>query len=82
MITNHFARKTGFLARVERLTAPFANLLGWHSDFEIDTVLRQPSLEIVENASIPPLAMMTFLVLEKTPADGSRVASGPVRAAS
>ena len=65
VITNHFARETGFLARIERLTAPFANLLGWHSDFEIGTVLKQPDLTIIEQKSLPPLGMMTFLVLQK-----------------
>lgn len=65
VITNHFARETGFLARIERLTAPFANLLGWHSDFEIGTVLKQPDLSVIEQKSLPPLGMMTFLVLHK-----------------
>lgn len=65
VITNHFARDTGFLARVERLTAPFANLLGWHSDFEIETVLKEPNLSIVEQKTLPPMGMMTFLVLRK-----------------
>lgn len=65
VITNHFARETGMLARIERLTAPFANLLGWHSDFEIRTVLRQPNLTVTEKKSLPPMGMMTFLVLKK-----------------
>jgi len=50
---------------IERLSAPFANLLGWHSDFQISTVLGQPDLEMVEKGKIPPFGMMTFLVLEK-----------------
>lgn len=65
VITNHFAREAGFLAVVERLSAPFANLLGWHSDFHINTVLGEPDLEIVEQGRFPPLGMMTFLVLQK-----------------
>ena len=65
VITNHFARETGMLARVERLTAPFANLLGWHSDFEISTVLKRPDLTVIEQRSLPPMGMMTFLVLQK-----------------
>ena len=65
VITNHFARETGFLAKLERLSAPFANLLGWHSDFEIGTVLKQPELMVVEQSSLPPMGMMTFLVMEK-----------------
>ena len=66
VITNHFARNTGLLSVVERLSAPFANVLGWHSDFEIETVLSNPRLTLVEQTPLPPMAMMTFLVLEKT----------------
>lgn len=65
VITNHFARETGMLARVERLSAPFANLLGWHSDFKISTVLKQPDLTVIEQRPLPPMGMMTFLVLQK-----------------
>lgn len=65
VITNHFARETGMLARIERLSAPFANLLGWHSDFELSTVLKQPNLTVLEQRSLPPMGMMTFLVLQK-----------------
>jgi len=65
VITNHFARDKGFLAAIERLSAPFSNLLGWHSDFEVSTVLREPTLTVVEKRTLPPMGMMTFLVLEK-----------------
>ncbi|WP_108815742.1 class I SAM-dependent methyltransferase [Loktanella sp. Alg231-35] len=65
VITNHFARERGLLAWIERLTAPFANLLGWHSDFEISTVLKESNTSVVEQRSLPPLGMMTFLVLQK-----------------
>lgn len=66
VITNHFARDKGALAAVEKWTAPFANLLGWHSDFRIETVLAEDSLTVAEKSTIPPLGMMTFLVLKKT----------------
>lgn len=66
VITNHFAREKGMLAWMERLTAPFANLLGWHSDFEISTVLKQPDLTAIEQRTLPPIGMMTFLVLQKS----------------
>jgi len=66
VMTNHFARETGFLARVERLTAPFANLLGWHSDFEMSTVLQEPGLKVIEQRPLPPMGIMTFLVLRKS----------------
>ena len=66
VITNHFVRKQGVLALLERISAPFANIIGWHSDFEIETVLQEKTLAVEEQKSLPPLGMMTFLVLTKT----------------
>lgn len=66
VITNHFVRKRGLLAFLERISAPFANVLGWHSDFELETILQEPSLAIEEQGSLPPLGMMTFIVLRKS----------------
>ena len=65
VITNHFVRKTGALYVLERLLAPVANVIGWHSDFEIETVLGSDCLRIDVQRPLPPLGMMTFLVLEK-----------------
>lgn len=65
VISNHFARQTGLLSRVERFSAPFADLLGWHSDFDIATVLRSSTLMVKTQRSLPPLGMMTLLVLQK-----------------
>lgn len=65
IITNHFAHESGILAVAERISARFYDVLGWHSDFSIDTVLGEPSLQIVEQQKFPPLRMMTFLVLQK-----------------
>lgn len=65
VITNHFARERGALATLERVFAPLANTIGWHSDFPIDRVLQERSLVLEERRSLPPLGMMTFLVLGK-----------------
>ena len=64
IITNHFVREKGVMAFLEKVAAPFANVLGWHSDFRIDTVLRD-DLDVTEKKSLPPVGMMTFLVMEK-----------------
>ncbi|MFX0541511.1 class I SAM-dependent methyltransferase [Roseovarius sp. S4756] len=66
VITNHFVRTEGVLAFLERISAPFANILGWHSDFEIETVLQEQALSVDMQKSLPPFGMMTFLVLTKT----------------
>ncbi|MFD2740028.1 class I SAM-dependent methyltransferase [Sulfitobacter aestuarii] len=65
VITNHFTRRQGVLGTLERLSAPFANVIGWHSDFEIETVLQEPDLVIEQQRPLPPMGMMTLLVLEK-----------------
>lgn len=66
VITNHFVRTQGVLAFLERISAPFANIIGWHSDFEIETVLKEQTLAVERRRALPPLGMMTFLVLTKT----------------
>ncbi|WP_299849594.1 class I SAM-dependent methyltransferase [uncultured Roseovarius sp.] len=65
VVTNHFVRTKGVLAALERISAPFANTIGWHSDFEIETILGEKVLSVEEQRQIPPLGMMTFLVLRK-----------------
>lgn len=65
VITNHFRHERGLLAFLARVSAPFSAVLGWHSDFDVGTVLKQDNLKITDRKSLPPLGMMTFLVLEK-----------------
>lgn len=67
LIVNHFAREGGALSVVERLAAPLANLLGWHSDFSRDRVLADARLRLVEEDTLPPFGMMTYLRLRKDP---------------
>lgn len=66
VITNHFKRQTGMLASIERLFSPFSHILGWHSDFEIETVLQEKTLRVEEQRPMPPLGMMTLLILRKS----------------
>lgn len=65
VITNHFMRDTGVLAVIERASARFQNILGWHSDFRIETILQEPDLSVETQVTLPPMGMMTFLVLHK-----------------
>jgi phosphatidylethanolamine/phosphatidyl-N-methylethanolamine N-methyltransferase len=65
VIVNHFAREKGILALIERLSARFPNTLGWHSDFEKSRVLGVPGLRILKERNLPPLGLMTLLVLHK-----------------
>lgn len=65
LITNHFAREDGLMAAVERVAAPLSNVIGWHSDFPISTVMQEPTLELAERETLPPMGMMTFLAFRK-----------------
>lgn len=65
VIVNHFKHTFGPVAFLGRVLAPFAHLIGWHSDFRIEQVLGTPGLEVASHAAIPPVGMMTLLVLEK-----------------
>jgi phosphatidylethanolamine/phosphatidyl-N-methylethanolamine N-methyltransferase len=66
VVVNHFKRDGGVLGALERATAPLANLLGWHSDFDRAVVLGEPRLRLKEERTLPPLGMMTLLRLVRT----------------
>jgi phosphatidylethanolamine/phosphatidyl-N-methylethanolamine N-methyltransferase len=61
MIANHFAGRAEGWSFAERLAAPLANLLGWHSDFPIERVLGHPLLKLEEQVQVRPFGLMTFL---------------------
>lgn len=61
MIANHFANRAEGWTIAERLAAPLANLLGWHSDFSLDRVLHHPQLRLEQQVQVRPFGMMTFL---------------------
>lgn len=65
VIANHFRHQRGLWAVLARAAAPLDRVLGWHSDFDIATVLAEPRLRVLERHRLPPLGLMTFLVLEK-----------------
>lgn len=71
VITNHFAREKGVLSVISKIISPFANSIGWHSDFKIDRILNEDCLSVVERKKLPPLGMMTFLAFEKSAAAGA-----------
>lgn len=68
VIVNHFARDASdrsALTLLERVAAPFANLLGWHSDFAKATVMGERDLELIEEQHLPPFGMMTLMRFRK-----------------
>jgi phosphatidylethanolamine/phosphatidyl-N-methylethanolamine N-methyltransferase len=65
LVVNHFARNEGWLAWFERKFAPFADLMGWHSNFPKDRVLGVDALHLVEEKHLTKLGLFTFLRMEK-----------------
>lgn len=65
VIVNHFACDGGILGALERMSSRYANRLGWHSDFEMSRVLGARGTRIERQTKLPPLGMMTFLILRK-----------------
>lgn len=68
VVVNHFARNesgTTALTMLERAAAPFANLLGWHSDFDRNRIMQVPRLTLFEEQRLPPMGMMTLLRFRK-----------------
>jgi phosphatidylethanolamine/phosphatidyl-N-methylethanolamine N-methyltransferase len=61
LIANHFAGRAEGWSGIERLAAPLANLLGWHSDFAIERVLGHPKLKLEEQVQVSPFGLMTYL---------------------
>ncbi|WFE74371.1 class I SAM-dependent methyltransferase [Roseinatronobacter sp. S2] len=66
LLVNHFARDEGWLAWLERKFAPFADYMGWHSNFPKDRVLGEKALRLVEETPLTKLGVFTFLRMEKT----------------
>ncbi len=68
LIVNHFARDPqdhGALPWLERVAAPFADVLGWHSDFARARVTGTPGLTLISEQRLPPFGMMTLLRFRK-----------------
>ena len=58
---NHFKHANPLVARMERLIAPFSRLLGFHSDFPLEDVLRETGLEVTERIPVNLLGYWTLL---------------------
>jgi phosphatidylethanolamine/phosphatidyl-N-methylethanolamine N-methyltransferase len=61
MVANHFAGRAEGWSLAERLAAPLANVLGWHSDFPIERVMSHPKLRLEEQKQVRPFGLMTYL---------------------
>ena len=66
VVVNHFQCDKGALTMAERMAAPLADFLGWHSNFDRGRVLGEGRLRLVEERTLPPLGMMTMMRLVKS----------------
>jgi phosphatidylethanolamine/phosphatidyl-N-methylethanolamine N-methyltransferase len=64
IIVNHFAKDAGALAKLESLLGPFADRMGWHADFRLETVLGSGTVAELGREPLPPLGLFTFLRLK------------------
>lgn len=70
ILVNHFSQEHGVRGWLERRLAPFAELVGWHPVFPVDTVLVREDLRLVECRSLWPLGIFTMLRFVKEPGYG------------
>jgi len=67
VVLGHFgAEGTGLMGVFNRAIRPIAPRLGWHSDFDRSSILKEPSLQVERERKLPPFGMMRLLVLRKT----------------
>jgi phosphatidylethanolamine/phosphatidyl-N-methylethanolamine N-methyltransferase len=65
MLVNHFSQDEGVRGWVERQMAPFADLVGWHSVFDVSRVMVCPDLKLMERRSLRPWGLFTMMRFRK-----------------
>ncbi len=65
VIVNHFSRDHGFMARIEKVMAPFASSLGWRPDFPFERLMGRKNLHLVRRMSLRPFGLFTMLRFRK-----------------
>jgi len=65
MLVNHFSQEQGVRGWVERQMAPFADLVGWHSVFDVSRVMVCNDLKLIDRKSLRPLGLFTMMRFRK-----------------
>lgn len=65
LLVNHFSQEEGVRGWVERRMAPFADLVGWHSVFDVSRVMVCDDLKLVERQSLRPWGLFTMMRFRK-----------------
>jgi len=61
IVVNHFSRDKGVLGAVEKAMAPFAEKLGWRSEFPVETVTRTGGLTLVRRQKVARSPLFSLL---------------------
>lgn len=65
MLVNHFSQDDGVRGWVERRMAPFADLVGWHSVFDVSRVMVCPELKLMDRRALRPWGLFTMMRFRK-----------------
>lgn len=65
MLVNHFSQDEGVRGWVERQMAPFADLVGWHSVFDVSRVMVCPDLKLMDRKALRPWGIFTMMRFRK-----------------
>jgi phosphatidylethanolamine/phosphatidyl-N-methylethanolamine N-methyltransferase len=65
MLVNHFSQDEGVRGWVERQMAPFADLVGWHSVFDVSRVMVCPDLKLMDRKALRPWGLFTMMRFRK-----------------
>jgi phosphatidylethanolamine/phosphatidyl-N-methylethanolamine N-methyltransferase len=65
ILVNHFSQEEGMRGWVERRMAPFADLIGWRSVFDLSRVMVSDDLRLVERRALRPFGIFTMLRFAK-----------------
>jgi phosphatidylethanolamine/phosphatidyl-N-methylethanolamine N-methyltransferase len=77
MLVNHFSQEEGVRGWVERQMAPFADLVGWHSVFDVSRVMVCSDLKLMDRKALRPWGIFTMMRFRK---DEGAVSQHPVAA--
>ncbi|MCZ6605900.1 MAG: class I SAM-dependent methyltransferase [Alphaproteobacteria bacterium] len=61
IVVNHFSRDKGVLGAVEKAMAPFAEKLGWRSEFPVETLMETGGLTLVRRQKVARSVLFSLL---------------------
>lgn len=65
MLVNHFSQDDGVRGWMERQMAPFADLVGWHSVFDVARVMGCDDLKLMDRQALRPWGIFTMMRFRK-----------------